>query len=277
VIYVMGAGRSGSTVLGVALGNCRDVFYAGELEAWLRRSGEPNFDGAERAQFWQRVRDAVGGADLYGDRAWRYIEYSLAPLRPRGWRGRAHLRRRYEEVCGDLYGAIAATAQVSHVVDSSHYPLRARALQRIDGIEVYLVYLVREPVSVVASFRRRDVTNRPKSLLAANAYLSLTHLLSVCVFLGFRSDRRMLLRYEDFMTEPEATLGRLLEWAGVSGPLPDLAALKTGTAFQGNRLLDSDVIALRAAGASRQPRSLNAYLTRLLQSPATFAQRVLGR
>ena len=35
VIYIMGAGRSGSTILGVSLGNCADLVYAGELDKWL--------------------------------------------------------------------------------------------------------------------------------------------------------------------------------------------------------------------------------------------------
>ena len=38
MIYVMGAGHSGSTILGVALGNCAETLYAGEVEEWLQAS-----------------------------------------------------------------------------------------------------------------------------------------------------------------------------------------------------------------------------------------------
>lgn len=276
VIYVMGAGRSGSTILGVALGNCQNVFYAGELEAWLRRAGIPNFTGAERAKFWSAVRRDVGGDDLFGDKAWRHLEYSLGLFRVHGWPGRRRLRPRYREITEALYRAIASTAQVTHIVDTSHYPLRAHEIHRLRGPNFYLIYLVRDPLSVAASFKRQDVTNPSKSFIATNAYLYLTHLLSVFVFLHHRADRRLLLRYEDFSAAPESMLRRILDWADASAPLPDLGALKTGIPFQGNRLLDSDVIALRPGSVPALPRSCGSHLTRLLQLPWTLVLSRLG-
>lgn len=274
VIYVMGAGRSGSTVLGVALGNCEGVFYAGELEAWLRRSGAPNFSGAERARFWSAVRDEVGGEDLFGNVSWRHFEYSMAPLMGSPLR-RRRLRRRYREVTGELYRAIAANAGATHVVDTSHYPLRARELRAIPDIDLYLVYLVRDARDVVTSFARHDVSNRPKSSLAANAYLFLTHLLSAAAFVRHRRDRRALLRYEDFIAQPEATITRIMNWAHVDAPTPDPMALDTGLAFQGNRLLDSTRIELKAKGEHRTSGSPAARLTQLLQLPWSLVLSLL--
>src|ERR1700722_13603799 len=77
VMYVMGAGRSGSTILGVTLGNCPGVFYAGELDAWLARSGEPQLSDPERDAFWGEVRANVPeAATLYGLEPQRAIERS---------------------------------------------------------------------------------------------------------------------------------------------------------------------------------------------------------
>jgi hypothetical protein len=271
VIYVMGAGRSGSTVLGVALGNCANVFYAGELEAWLRRSGNPNFGGAARTQFWNSVRQNVHGDDLFGDKAWRCLEYSLALFRVYNRPGRRRLRPRYGQTTERLYRTIASSAQATHIVDTSHYPLRANELQSLSGIDLYLVYLVRNPLSVVASFKRRDVTNVPKSLMATNAYLCLTHLLSIFVFLRHRTDRRLLLRYEDFSANPEPVMRDLLKWIGVSAPLPDLASLETGIPFQGNRLLESESIALRGGRSLALPSSCESWITKLFQLPWALA------
>jgi hypothetical protein len=276
VIYVMGAGRSGSTILGVALGNCENVFFAGELEAWLRRSGVPNFSGAERTQFWDSVRQNVHGDDLFGDKVWRNLEYSLTLFRLGNWRERRRLRPRYSQASERLYRAIASSACATHIVDTSHYPLRAHELRRLSGIDLYLIYLVRDPLSVVASFKRRDITNVSKSLLATNAYLCLTHLLSIFVFLRHRTDRRLLLPYEDFIANPRAAMRNILHWVGVAAPPPDLASLKTGIPFQGNRLLNSEVIALDGGVASRFPNSCGSYITRLLQLPWTVVLARLG-
>jgi hypothetical protein len=275
VIYVMGAGRSGSTIFGVSLGNCENVFYAGELEAWLRRSGIPNFPGAERAQFWDEVRRNVDADDLFGDAAWRQLEYSLASLRINRRSARRRLQPRYRQIAERLYRGIGSAANVTHIVDTSHYPLRARELQQIASLDLYLVYLVRNPLSVAESFKRQDVTNPPKSILATNAYLSLTHFLSILVFLRQRRDRRLLVRYEDFIADPQAVTHNLLEWAGLPSQAPDFTALQTGLAFQGNRVLLSENIALTSATGPVASRSVGSCFTTLLQLPSALVLSLL--
>lgn len=264
MIYVMGAGRSGSTILGVALGNCTGVFYAGELDAWLRRSGVPNFGGSQRARFWESVRAEVDGASLFGDQAWRCLEQSPALFRVHRRFFALQLRRRYQGIAEDLYRTIAREAGADHIVDTSHYPLRAREMQRLGGVDLYIVYLVRDPQSVVASFNCRDVDQPSKSTVAANAYLWLTHLLSVWVFLRQPRDRRLFLRYEDLLADPKGVLHRILEGIDVSASPPEATTLRTGIPFQGNRLLRSPEITLKGSAASRARES---RITALLQLP----------
>jgi hypothetical protein len=265
VIYVMGAGRSGSTILGVALGNCDGVFYAGELDAWLRRSGIPNFGGAERLGFWRRVRDAVSAPDdLLGKRAWRSLEHSASVFRPAAWCERRRIRNRYRHVAARLYRSIAAISGAYCIVDTSHYPLRALALQGLGDVDLYLVYLVRDPHAVVASFARKEVDQPSKGALAANAYLTLTHFLSVLVFLRHRRDRRLFLRYEDFAQDPTVILTQLLGSSRTAATAPDYRELKTGIPFQGNRLLNSRTVCFEMGRSAKSRRML---ITTATQSP----------
>lgn len=265
VLYVMGAGRSGSTILGVTLGNCEGLFYAGELDAWLPRSGEPQLGGEERERFWGRVRAEVPGAqELYGREAERAIERSASLFRVHKWRTRRRMRDGYRRVAERLYLAVSSASGAAFLVDSSHYPLRARELQALDGIELHLLYLVRDPRSVVGSFRRRDVAQYSKSLLTANVYLWVTNLLSVMVFLRHPAERRLFVSYEDFVADPSAVLATILEQVGAPAGLPDFATLDTGIPFQGNRLIRTETIAL--AHGSTAPRS-RAPVTTLLQLP----------
>jgi len=280
VMYVMGAGRSGSTILGVTLGNCDGVFYAGELDAWLARSGSPQIEDAERTRFWGAVRDRVQDAqELYGNETQRAIERSLSVFRVNRWRARARLRDPYRRVAESLYRAIAKEANTNLIVDSSHYPLRARELQALSGIDLYLFYLVRDPRSVAASFRNRELAQYSKSTLTTNVYLWLTHALATIVFLRQPRDRRMFVRYEDFVADPARAVGELLGCAGVAADPPDFSALATGVAFQGNRLISQRQIALN--GERRPPRG-GSRLSALLQLPWTIAlarlqPRVSGR
>jgi hypothetical protein len=269
VLYVMGAGRSGSTILGVALGNCEGVFFAGELDRWLARAGVPR-DGQARARFWDPVRVSVATQASIPAAKTPYMERSSVLLDPRKWPTRRRLRRTYRRASEELYRAVARSAGVGRLVDTSHYPLRAREMQALDSIELYLLFLVRDPASVVASLGRRDVRERRFSTLPANAYLWLTHLLALPVFMRHPRERRMFLRYEDLLAHPDAVLREILDRFGSSAPLPDLEHLDTGVPFHGNRLLDSGLVALE----SQPARTVRVSpLTRVLQLPwrAAFA------
>jgi Sulfotransferase family len=265
VVYVMGAGRSGSTTLGLTLGNCSNIFYAGELDNWLVRSGRPQVTDGGREQFWIRVGDELGDADsaakLFGNRAQRAIERSLSLFRVHEWRSRHRLSKRYRAVAEDLLGAVARAAGVTHVVDTAHYPLRARELQRLGNIDLYLVLLVRDPQSVVASFNRQDVGEFAKSTFHSNVYLWLTHVLSVFVFLRHPRDRRLVVRYEDFVAEPSAITRQILDCCDSSAALPDFTALRTGFPLQGNRVSRSEVVSLkRTADPLLRPSRITAVL-----------------
>jgi Sulfotransferase family len=262
VIYVMGAGRSGSTVLGVALGNCENVFFAGELDKWLVWRGAPHLTDDERTRFWSGVREQVDAEDLFGGQAHRCLERSSALFRVREWPARRRVRSRYRRVSEDVYKAVARAAGVTHLVDTSHYPLRARELQALEEVDLYLLFLVRHPQSVVASLDRRDVAERRFGMLTANAYLWLTHLVSVLVFLRHPRERRLFVRHEDFVADPAGVLRQILDMTGSSAPIPNLEELRTGIPLHGNRLVNSEVIALQPDAPLPRRRSA---MTSLLQ------------
>jgi Sulfotransferase family len=265
VVYVMGAGRSGSTILGVTLGNCERVFFAGELDRWLARAGVPR-DGVERERFWARVRERVDYApELAGKTTW--LERSSSLLDPRRWPTRRRLRGSYRRISQDLYRAIAHVSGATHVIDSSHYPMRAREMQSLEGIDLYLLLLVRDPHSVLASLGRSDVPERRFGILRANAYLWLTYLLAAFVFARHPADRRLFVRHEDFLASPEAVLAQILRQCDAPATTPNLTRLRTGVPFHGNRLIKSEVVAL-GAGVRTQPR--RSPLTILLQQPWAF-------
>jgi hypothetical protein len=264
VVYIMGAARSGSTILGVTLGNCANVFYAGELRGWLETDGVPGVGGDKRLEFWSAVRGEVEPpAELSGSEA-QHVERTLSLLHLRGWIRRRQLLERYREVAGELFGSIARLADVTHVVDSSSYPLRARELKRVSGVEVYLVYLVRDPHSVIASFTGPE-WRFSGSAFRTNVYLWLTTLLSTIVFLRHPRDRRVFVRHEDFIANPEAVLRCVLDCAELDVPLPSLSELDSGIHYGGNRMLRSgEVTSLRPAPDQPSKRLL---MTTIAQRP----------
>jgi hypothetical protein len=264
VLYVMGAGRSGTTILGVALGNCAGYFFAGELNKWLPRSGAPSYDGVGRASFWASVRQSVDVDEELLGGGTSCLERSSVLFDVRTWPRRRRLRGRYRKASEDVYRAVARLAGATHVIDTSHYPLRARELQRLGGVDFYLLYVARSPQGVLSSMRREDVPERSFNTGATNAYLWLTHLLSVLVFLRQPRARRLFVTHEDFLADPESVIGEILTWSGSSASLPDLSALQTGLPLHGNRVVAADVISLERKTTA--PRRIS-VLTSVIQFP----------
>lgn len=264
VLYVMGAGRSGTTILGVALGNCAGYFFAGELNRWLPRSGVPSYDGAARASFWASVRQSVDVDEELLGGGTSCLERSSALFDVRKWPRRRRLRGRYRKASEDLYRTVARLAGATHVIDTSHYPLRARELQRLGGVDFYLLYVARSPQGVLSSMRREDVPERSFNTGATNAYLWLTHLLSVLVFLRHSRARRLFVTHEDFLADPEGVIAEILTWSGSSASLPDLSALQTGLPLHGNRVVAADVISLERKRTA--PKRIS-VLTSVIQFP----------
>jgi Sulfotransferase family len=269
VIYVMGAGHSGSTILGVTLGNCAGLFYAGEVDEWLVCSGVPPLGGPERTRFWNGVRAEVQGAEeLFGGEVNHCVERSSAIFRLDRWPARLRMRRRYQRVTQDLYRAISRVAGAGYVIDSSHFPLRARELKRLANIELYLLFLVRDPQRVVASelrgIKRHEVVERRLRTVTTNANLWLTSLLAVRVFLGHPREQRIFVRHEDFLASPETVLQQILDRFAPSTEVPDLTSLTTGYPLLGNKIIRQETLALERGDSSPSRAS---RITALAQLP----------
>lgn len=264
VLYIMGAGRSGSTVVGAALARSVGGVFAGELDAYPRRCGVPGRPAPDVQQFWARVRASLNDCHRTGDPAWHGLfdhpRGLLSGLRP----GRRQMLGEYVRFNNSLYKIVANLASTDTVVDSSHYPLRRLRLTNLpEETEVFTIHLVRNPQSCVASLR----TGRtPKSLLSANAYLWIVGVLSEVAYRRLPANRRVRLRFEDFLTAPESVISELASAWGLRTEPIDFQSIPTGTPFAGNRLIHQPVISLRPLDDSATPSSRD-WLTRILQQP----------
>lgn len=276
VVYIMGAGRSGSTLLGVALDAASGFFYAGELDAWLRRRGVPNDKRPAVTAFWQDVAGRLDGSVpevLLGTEHQSAVEHSASFLRPRARLRAKSIVPAYRRFNKRLFDTVAALAESNVIVDSSHYPLRARELRRAEGLEMYLVLLVRSPHGVVNSFKR-NTKQGEKSLVSANVYIWLTHLLSVLVYVTHPRGRRMFLRYERLVREPADVVAEIGRLVGSPSATDGGRELQVGRAFQGNRLLQSSSVRIEPSHSRVAERSV---VTMLAQLPWTIAFAVMER
>ncbi|MDB4278390.1 sulfotransferase [Deltaproteobacteria bacterium] len=244
----MGAGRSGSTTLGVALDNVPGVFNSGELFAWFLFRGKPSSNRKETVDLWRSVGQRVPELErFHGSRFHRHLEHHSSLLKPTRWFS-AKDRAEYHEANAALLRAIAEVTDDHVLVDTSHYPLRLSNLLALDGVDVHALYLVRDPRSVINALRKTVQRDRPMHPVKANIYCWIVALLSELVLLRVPARRKLRIRYEDFVERPAQQVERLVRQLGLPEGLPSAEDLSTGRMFQGNRLRLKEEISI-----SRQP------------------------
>ena len=226
VLYVAGWMYSGSTLLGRVLGELDGAFAAGELgRVWSGFAHErPCGCGRLRAQcpVWSAVlADAYGSPDAAdaarvdalarGFRLNRRVGTTLLALRGRG--GAAADLREYRGHLARLHRSLARVTGAGVVVDTTKSPLYASILDGVDGVELKVVHLVRDPRGTLLSGAQRS--HRRMGPVSSMALWTLSH---GAIEAGRRrrgADRYRLVRYEDFARRPQETVASLARFAGL--------------------------------------------------------------
>ena len=259
-IYVMGAGRSGTTLLSIMLGAHPATGVRGELlqfaEYWRRNlecsCGKP----VRECRHWLDAGQGLPGDDVESaveydrvisesERHWRVAQYLLAPRTA---------AKAYVEALRRLFLALGRSGMV---IDASKYVARALVLDKIADFRVGYVYIVRDARGVLHSFSKP--VQRPKSAMAAALYYVLVNgVAQLAVWTRLRG-RAIKVRYEDLVAEPARELERIGRFLGLdmSGVIASIAAgepLDIGHMVSGNRIRTNGVIKI---GLDDEWRSLS--------------------
>lgn len=265
VIYIIGAGRSGSTLLDTVLANHPEVVGVGELVN-LHSAGWTSNEicacgklGTE-CSFWTQVRDVwqrrvpqatVEGYIALQKRVEFFSRFGLMQI-ARMLRQRISPTSEFQTYLRQteaLYQAIAEASGKSVIVDSSKHPIRGALLAHLSGVDLRLVHLVRDARAVTWSRKKAldadkksgvQVAIKSRPAWYSVAYWAFINVLSFVVCL-FRRRRSLRMRYEDFVAEPQVQLERLSQVCGLdySATAKTLLAgepLKVEHPIAGNRM-----------------------------------------
>ncbi len=297
VLYIIGAGRSGSTILDITLGNHPEIESVGELRnitdsAWVGRSARSPFcacgrrldarGAAEVCPFWSNVRrrwlqratpGEIGGYVLLQNdfervRSWpRLLCERHAP---------SARFRDYHRLTRSLFESIRAASGKTVIVDSSKSPLRAVALAITPGIDLRLIHLVRDGRGVTSS-RRKSLDKDPEAGVWWNHKArSVWNTAASWVGANLASEgarrlvgpgRSVRVRYEDFATNPVGTMAKIgdlveLDLTELARAAAAGAPLRANHNVGGNRMRMSEDIRLRP-DAGEWRRALSAREQRL--------------
>lgn len=265
VIYIIGAGRSGSTLLDTVLANHPDVVGVGELvnlhsAGWTANEVCACGKLGTECDFWTRIRNSwqqrVPEATVDGYVALQKRVEFFSGL---GLMQMARLLRQrilptaefqaYLRQTEALYQAIAGVSGKSIVVDSSKHPIRGALLAHMQGIDLRLVHLVRDARAVVWSRKKALEADKPSGVQVAIkprpawysvAFWAFINVLAAIVCL-FRRRQSLRMRYEDFVAEPQAQLERLgqvcgLDYSATAQALLTGQPLRVEHPIAGNRM-----------------------------------------
>lgn len=240
VLYIVGKGRSGSTILDHVLGQVPQIASAGELWylwEWGVLHGGRCGCGAPVVTC-PRWSEVLGRLGVDREVAHRFLDLQRRtmswPRIPRaltaGRRGADHgwpAGREYGKVLADVYRTIAEVTGAEVIVDSSKWPAHLGLLGLVPGIEPLGLHLVRDPRAVAHSNRRRrsaqgrgDATQMPRFGVAHVAASWVARNLVVEALASRSTAPWRRQRYEDFAAAPRQVVAELLAFVG----LPDAHA-----------------------------------------------------
>ncbi len=202
VLYIAGTNRCGSTLLARLLGDLPGFFAIGEgLGHFFSGSSGDHVPcgcgvSVQDCSFWKGISFPLEANPF----ASRWLRLHRTPVLRSYCRLRPKQTNELIGSVGDFYDAIAQRSGARVIVDSSKSPLHARLLSWVPSVDLYVVYLVRDPRSVVAS------SCRPKEWLpGASPLHATTRWLGLSLgseYLRSRVPNWHALRYEDFVKAP---------------------------------------------------------------------------
>ena len=274
ILYIAGYSRSGSTVLDIILGSHKNLFGTGELvylfDDWLNETRLCTCGKSYKTcDFWKDLALPEGITFAEAISVIRAVESRSAVENLLAGKIPVGITDRYNLIQSTLYGDIISRSGKSIVIDSSKSSRdmagRFYALQQYTDLDVYVVHLVKNGLSIVKSYvekgRNWAMEGHAKNdrFLAARSSVGWRLANSLAQRLGDKMppQKYLPLQYESLVKEPEDFLNKIGSFIGedfstvidtIKQNRPFLAGHNVG----GNRLrLEKEIRLLPAASVRK--------------------------
>lgn len=273
LIYIIGAGRSGTTILDILLGNNKDTISLGEINRFFIRNGVPPKRDEDDAVyiFWKKIKEKLNNENLPFD----YLNslFLRNEFHTRIFRSLFKLNEtEYKNKLKLQYIELRNLVNESVLIESSKYPVRALNISSYlsaQDYEIKYIYLKKDPISVVKSFQKKGLEQPAKNFYIANIYYLFVNVLcKMTVFiLKSRKHKTSTIRYKDLILKTKDTIRKLsndleIDLASLENKLVKKEPLNTGFLFDGNRIRLKKTMVLRSS-SEKNKKTFKDYFTRV--------------
>lgn len=240
VLYIAGFERSGSTIVNrvlgqiegfVAWGELRDIWQHGMIENRRCTCGASFRD----CPAWTKILDeAFGGiTQINPQKMIGLLQKTRARILPHYFGTAKFLKSNVEEYLNNLeslYRAIQTTTGSKVIVDSTKASWYGYVLGMLPTIDLFVVHIVRDPRGVCYSLQQRKLKGEPECQWYNPLHASLSWNLknaAVEMLLDTSPERYLIIRYEDFVQNPQTAVESVLNL--LQEPAPQLPFIDNST------------------------------------------------
>lgn len=278
IIYIMGAGRSGTTLLDTILGNNPGIFSAGELNRFPKYYGRPMLvqEQSPTAFFWNEFKSKLPADWQSGNfqeiqNLCHSFEYHSNIYKM--WFPFYNKRlKKYKAYLNTFFDVLKSMVGEASIVDSSKYPMRGYYLSRLVDAEVVFIYIKRNPLDVVRSFAKKGIEQPSQGWFPANIYMYIVNVLSMNIINKLNKKHKTIaIKYEDLVFNPVKTLETISERLDIDlknsiDLIKKGQPFKKGMLFDGNRMRLENEIFLKVNNKTTEAEGIKDSITLFLQS-----------
>jgi len=215
LIYLMGAGRSGTTALAIFLGNSIDILTLGEMHQFFEHIGADKQcscgNRLSQCDFWGKIikdlpMDFLTDPEKYLDFC-KNFEYHNAIVNYAFNLFNNNDIQKYLRINETILDSISKENEEIYFLDSAKYIGRVLGLRKSKKINLKIIYVVRDIRGVINSFSKK-VQSQKKPLNTIIYWLIIN---SIAEFIYKTSPKGTVLkiRYETLIDNPEKEFGRI--------------------------------------------------------------------
>jgi hypothetical protein len=209
IIYLLGAGRSGTTLLGTILNSHSKICTIGEMHQFpdylLNNKACSCGDKLTQCEFWRTIIKLTDFSGIDLENLERTVKQKESHTNILKLLFKTKVDEPYLKFHNLIFESISKQHKEQLLLDSSKYIARYLLLKKSDKLNIKGIYVTRDVRGVINSFSKKVQT--PKSAIGTIIYYMLIN--SFAELLSLMDKDIIKIKYEDFINAPLPTLNKI--------------------------------------------------------------------